>query len=224
VAEDWLARWQQGRTGWHEIGGNSGLRRFWPELPARSRVLVPLCGKTPDLCWLEGRNLDVTGIELSPLAAEAFFSENGIAHSVFRKDGFRVYAGSDRKISIWCGDYFRFAGQAFDAVYDRGALVALPADMRAAFARHTDSLLRPDAGRLLITLEYDQAIADGPPFSVTADEVRHYWPMLRRVSEKDDLENCPPKFRQAGLKEIAEVVWLVAGAGPALAKLPAKVR
>jgi thiopurine S-methyltransferase len=217
MAEDWLARWEQGRTGWHESGGNSALRTCWPELPGDSRVLVPLCGKTPDLLWLESRKLDVTGIELSPLAAKAFFSENGFGYSVSRKDGFQVYSGSDRKITIYCGDYFSFAGQSFDAVYDRGALVALPAGIRGTYARHTDSLLRPDAVRLLITLEYDQAIAEGPPYSVAADEVQHYWPMLRRVSEKDDLENCPPKFREAGLDKIVEVVWIAA-------ELPARLR
>jgi thiopurine S-methyltransferase len=220
MAEDWLARWQQGRTGWHETGGNSGLRRFWPELPAGSRVLVPLCGKTPDLGWLESRKLDITGVELSPLAAEAFFSENSLGYTVSRKGSFQVYTGSDRKITIFCGDYFMFAGQSFDAVYDRGALIALPVSTRGRYARHTDSLLRPDAVRLLITLEYDQAIAEGPPFSVTADEVRRYWPMLHRISEKDDLENCPPKFRQAGLRQITEVIWMTTGTAPTLPKLP----
>lgn len=200
------------------------MRACWPELPGGSHVLVPLCGKTPDLLWLESRQLDVTGVELSPLAAKAFFSENGLWYSVSRKDGFQVYSGSDRKITIYCGDYFSFAGPSFDAVYDRGALVALPAGIRGTYARHTDSLLRPDAVRLLVTLEYDQAITDGPPYSVAPDEVRRYWPMLRRVSEKDDLKNCPPKFRQAGLDKIAEVVWISTGAEPVLAELPARLR
>ncbi len=222
MAEDWLARWEQGRTGWHETGGNSGLKRFWPELPAGSRVLVPLCGKTPDLAWLESRKLDVTGIELSPLAAEAFFSENGFRYSFSRQGSFQVYTGKDHDIRIYCGDYFSFAGQSFDAVYDRGALVALPANIRGTYARHTDSLLRADSVRLLITLEYDQVIAEGPPYSVTADEVRKYWPMLRQVYEKDDLENCPPKFRQAGITAIVEVVWMAAE--PALTELPARLR
>jgi hypothetical protein len=48
--------------------------------------------------------------------------------------------------------------------------------------------------------------------------------MLRRVAVKDDLENCPPKFRQAGLRVIAEVVWVAAGARPALTELPAKLK
>ncbi len=208
MTEDWLSRWEEGRTGWHEIAGNVSLKKFWPELPENSRVLVPLCGKTPDLAWLESRKLDVTGVELSPLAAEAFFSENGFAYTVEYKDGFKIYRGSERKIAIHCGDYFAFPGESFDAVYDRGALVALPADIRAKYARHTDNLLRPSAVRLLITLEYNQSIVDGPPFSVTADEVRRYWQTLRRVSVRDDLANCPPKFRDAGLEAIVEVVWM----------------
>lgn len=222
MTEDWLARWEQGRTGWHEAGGNSGLRNYWPDLPQGSKVLVPLCGKTPDLAWLENRGLEVTGVELSPLAAEAFFSDIGLRYSVFHDDDFRVYTASDRNITIYCGDYFSFRGQSFDAVYDRGALVALPHGDRRSYVRHTDCLLRPGAGRLLITLEYDQAIVDGPPFAVMADEVREYWPLLERVSEKDDLPNCPPKFLERGLKEITEVVWVTAGTvrtqGPPMAR------
>jgi thiopurine S-methyltransferase len=163
MAEDWLARWEQGRTGWHESGGNSALRTYWPELPGDSRVLVPLCGKTPDLLWLESRKLDVTGIELSPLAAKAFFSENGFEYSVSRKDGFQVYSGGDRKITIYCGDYFR--SDSLSMRSRSWCLVALPAGIRGTYARiRTACSARCSA--LLITLEYDQAIADGPPYSV----------------------------------------------------------
>jgi thiopurine S-methyltransferase len=62
--------------------------------------------------------------------------------------------------------------------------------------------------RLVITLEYDQRIVNGPPFSVTADELTRYWDDLVRVGEKDDIEHCPPKFRKAGLTGISEVFWL----------------
>lgn len=211
MAEDWLARWQQGRTGWHEVDGNAGLRKFWPALPEGCRVLVPLCGKTPDLLWLESRRLAVTGIELSPLAAESFFSDAGLQYTVSQQDRFQVYAARDRNITICCGDYFSCTGSSFDAVYDRAALIALPRDVRPAYARHTDSLLRPGATRLLITLEYDQSLVDGPPFAVMADEVRAYWPSLQRVSWQDDMENCPPRFLDSGLREIKEVVWMTPG-------------
>ena len=48
--EMWLERWQEGRTGWHEDTGNESLMRHW-RVTGR-RVLVPLCGKTPDMRWL----------------------------------------------------------------------------------------------------------------------------------------------------------------------------
>ena len=90
---------------------------------------------------------------------------------------------------------------------DRGALVATPAAQRSAYARHIDALLAPDACKLLITLEYDAEIAEGPPYSITAREIRAYWPELQAVDRYDDIENGPPKFREAGLTEMFETVW-----------------
>jgi hypothetical protein len=75
-------RWEQGRTGWHEAIGSATLRQHWPQLPCGERVLVPLCGKTKDLIWLEARGLSVIGIELSRIAVEAIFAENRLSYSV----------------------------------------------------------------------------------------------------------------------------------------------
>ena len=61
---------------------------------------------------------------------------------------------------------------------------------------------------MVITLEYDQQVVNGPPFSVLAEELEGYWDDLVRVSEKSDIDNCPPKFRKAGLTDILEVIWL----------------
>ena len=58
MAEDWLDRWEKGRTGWHEVDGNSGLKAHWRA--SSGSVLVPLCGKTLDLVWLAKRGHDVT--------------------------------------------------------------------------------------------------------------------------------------------------------------------
>ena len=46
--------------------------------PAGSTVLVPLCGKSRDLLWLAQHDFRVTGIEISPIAVEGFFRENGL--------------------------------------------------------------------------------------------------------------------------------------------------
>lgn len=206
--EAWLERWRSGHTGWHEAHGNSALHKFWPRLAAGSRVLVPLCGKSVDLLWLERQGLDVTGVELCEIAVRAFFAENEMAFDLEAGDGLPRFKARQRKLAIHCGDYFDFASMPFDAVYDRAALVALPLELRPAYAAHTASLMKADARHLLITLEYDQSKVNGPPFSVLPDEVKSYWPSLRRVADMSALKNMPPKFREAYLGEFVEAVWL----------------
>jgi thiopurine S-methyltransferase len=202
--EPWIERWKEGRIGWHQPDGNESLHRHWG-ITGR-RVIVPLCGKTPDLLWLEAQGNDVTGVELSEMAARAFFEEHGIAFR-FREGDMPVYSAIERRIAIHCGDFFQFEESGFDACYDRGSLIALPADLRRAYASHLDSLTTADARRLLITLEYDDSIATGPPFSVPSEEVLAYWPTLELVDRFDDIANGPPKFRDAGLTEMFECVW-----------------
>lgn len=205
MSEDWLDRWERGRTGWHEPAGNAGLKRHWEsEAPT---VLVPLCGKTPDMLWLARRGHRVTGVELVEKAVLEFFSENELAYSkdvVARHDRYRA---TDLPITLYCGDYFEFEAGPFGGLYDRGALVAVDPSMRDRYVRHTRRLLDACADLLIITLEYDQRIVQGPPFSVPARDVERYFAGVERAAEKDDLETCPPKFREAGLSEISEVVW-----------------
>ena len=177
-------------------------------MPDGSRVLVPLCGKSRDMIWLETQGHHVVGAELSRIAVEAFFAENDLRYSVSQYGNMARYSCSDRQITVYCGDYFALECEPCEALYDRGSLVALPENRRAEYVRHTNSLLLPDAARLLITLEYDQSRVDGPPWSVSAAEIEALWPDLQRVSALDDLQNSPPKFREAGLDEIREVVWL----------------
>lgn len=207
MSNAWLERWENGHIGWHEADGNRNLQEHWST--RGRRVLVPLCGKTPDLLWLEERDNDVVGVELSAIAAQAFFEENDIAFRV-ATDGLKSYVGVNRNISIVCADYFEtdFGEAAFDACYDRGALIALPETLRPRYVAHTRSVLSEDASQLLITVEYDQSVASGPPFSVDASEVLTYWPDLVQVSSVDDIDNCPPKFLDAGLTEFRELAWL----------------
>ena len=205
---DWLTQWESGRTGWHQAGGSAALRKFWPRLAAGSRVLVPLCGKSPDLLWLAHQGLHVTGVELSEIAVRAFFDETDIPFEISKCDGFKWFQARQHDITIVCADYFQFLDKPFDALYDRASLVALPPQVRAVYVQHTKSLLKPAAALLLLTLEYDQSKATGPPYSVMSDELKNYWVRIQRVGERSDSKNIPPKIRQAGISEIVEAVWL----------------
>lgn len=205
--EPWLERWQEGRTGWHEAEGNRNLKAHWDA--SGRRVLVPLCGKTQDMLWLEAQGNEVVGIELAEMAIVGFFEDNGLAYE--RRDGRLVeYRALDRRIRLYCGDFFEFRSESFDAHYDRGALGALPADVRPRYARHTSSLLSADAEQFVITVEYDQRVCDGPPFSISEREILGYWPTLYRHASIDDTANAPPKFLEAGLDRMHEVVWRTA--------------
>lgn len=204
----WLSRWKSGQTGWHEADGNTALQKFWPPMPRGSRVLVPLCGKSPDLHWLAGQGCDVTGVELSEIAARDFFDEAGLLFEVETSEGFSLFRCPEANITIVCGNYFEFSDLPFDALYDRASLVALPPKLRPVYIEHTKSLLKPDAQQLLVTLEYDQSKAEGPPFSVMPDEVKAYWPGLRCVDAHEDISNSPPKFRDAGITTLIEAVWV----------------
>ena len=204
MTDDWQQRWREGRIGWHEPEGNVGLKKHWQA--SGRRVFVPFCGKSVDLVWLAEHGNEVIGAELSELAVRALFDENGITYTIH--DGeVPLYVSDDGRIGMYCGDFFQIEAGPFDACYDRGALIALPRERRPAYAKHMRSLLTPDAYHLLITVEYDQMVADGPPYSVAGEEVLEYWPGLERVDAYSDIENAPPKFIDAGLSEMAEAVW-----------------
>lgn len=212
MSEDWLGRWATGRTGWHETDGNAGLKAHWPAPQlsgdCRQRVLVPFCGKTLDLLWLIHQGYEVVGVELAEVAVRQFFAENDLEFEVAAEGSWQRFVARKVPLSIVCGDYLDYSAEPFDALYDRGALVALPLMLRRDYVEHTKSLLLANAMKMIVTLEYDQSIVAGPPFAVHAAELDEYWSDLRQVGQYDDLPNCPPKFKAAGITDVQEVFWL----------------
>ena len=210
--EFWHARWSQGEIGWHQDEINAHLQEHWTRIgtDAGARVFVPLCGKTLDLLWLAGQGHRVLGVEISPLAVDAFFAENALTPEIVEEWPFLRYRVDE--LEILCGDFFDLTPahlQGVTAVFDRASLVAMPPQIRARYAEHLHSILQPESGLLLVTLEYDQAEMSGPPFSVEDAEVSallgdHY--RLDRLAELDVLaEN--ERFRQRGLTRLLERVY-----------------
>ena len=204
--EDWLDRWDTGRTGWHESGGNRNLQAHW-QFTGR-RVLAPLCGKTPDLLWLESQGNEVVGVELAEIAVEAFFAENALEYELDGNGPLPGYRCTTRNVTLYCGDYFEFDDEPFDAHYDRGALIALSPELRPRYAAHTASLLTNDARQFVLTIDYDQSVCDGPPYAVSPGELLSYWSELRELARVDDTGNAPPKFLERGLERLDEIIWV----------------
>jgi thiopurine S-methyltransferase len=210
--EFWHERWRRGEIGWHQDAINLHLQEHWPppETPRDARVFVPLCGKTRDLLWLAGEGHRVLGVEISPIAVEAFFSENGLTPAVTDEPLFRRY-GVD-EIEILCGDFFDLVPEQLagvDAVFDRASLIALPPETRPRYARHLQGLLAPHTRILLVTLEYEQSEMDGPPFSVTESEVAALLGGRFAITKVDELDVWAenPRFQQRGLTRLVEQVF-----------------
>lgn len=174
----WLQRWQEGRIGFHRAEANPRLVEHHRVLGDAIRVLVPLCGKSADLEWLVVHGFEVVGLELSELAAQAFFTERGFTPERREQGSFVAY--SHGHVTILVGDFFAASSAElghFDGAYDRAAMIALPPELRARYAAHLQTLLAPKAKLLLVTLCYDAE--GGPPFSVAPDEVRAAYAQAR---------------------------------------------
>ncbi len=181
----WKRRWRDGNIGFHQEEVNPLLLEHWPKLvpDPTSTVLVPLCGKSLDLLWLRGRGHRVVGVELSELAARAFFEENKLNATERRRDSFLVLEHDG--IEIWVGDFFALTAAHIGAVnawYDRAAVVALEPERRSAYAAQVGSLLDTPAQALMLTFDYPMEERSGPPFSVSVDDVkRHFEPLFTVV-------------------------------------------
>lgn len=152
----WKAKWKANDIAFHQSDSNPYLPQFWPTLALApgSSVLVPLCGKSHDLTWLQAQGHRVIGIELSHIAIQAFFAERGLVPARQRHGRFiRWWHG---EIEIWCGDLFDLKGPDLGeiaAVYDCTALTALPATSRSDYIRQLTSLLAVHSQILLLTTE-----------------------------------------------------------------------
>jgi thiopurine S-methyltransferase len=210
----WLDRWNRKQTGFHQHHVNAQLQRFWPQLglAPEAEVFVPLCGKSGDMIWLHAQGHPIVGVELSPVAAAAFFSEHGVTPHRGRRGAFEVFESNG--IRIFCGNFFDLTADdlaGVKAVYDRAALVALPPAMRGQYAAHMAELVPPGTPMLLAALEYPQAEMEGPPFSVSATVVDEVYAGLGDVRElrRDDVLAQNPRFAERGVTAFYECAYLV---------------
>ncbi len=219
----WLERWQNSQIGFHQDDFNTLLMKHWPTLvptgagaaASGSEVFLPLCGKSRDMTWLagEGGCGKVIGVELSRLAIEQFFTDNGLAIPAPRAlDGFNIYENGPYE--LWCGDFFDFPAQRLASTglcFDRASLIALPEEMRRRYAEKMSTVLPAAAKTLLLTIDYDPSEMDGPPFSVPDDEVATLYAGRRtveRLETRDALEGSE-NLKRRGLTALTTSVFII---------------
>ena len=212
--EFWHERWQLNQIGFHSEAFNPHLQQNWPALNITqgSRIFVPLCGKSNDMLWLLAQGYEVIGVELSPLAVQAFFDENGLRAKTNRQGTFSVSEADG--LRIYCGDFFDLSVNDLDginAVYDRASLVALPPEMRTVYAAQMRHLLKAGTKTLLVAFDYPQHEMQGPPFSVQTPEVQALygsWCNVELLYVEDVLDR-EPGFRDKGLSWMQEHVYML---------------
>lgn len=176
-AKFWHERWASNEIGFHKSDANPLLVQYFDKLSLAkgSRVFLPLCGKTLDIGWLLSRGYQVAGAELSAVAIKQLFAELDVTPTITKVGALDHYHAP--QLDLFVGDMFHLTPELLgpvDAVYDRAAIVALPRDMRARYAAHLMTLTA-HAPQLLISFEYDQQVMEGPPFSVTTEEIQQHY-------------------------------------------------
>jgi thiopurine S-methyltransferase len=173
----WLQKWAKNDIAFHEREANPVLVKYFSKLSLTkgSRIFIPLCGKTLDIGWLLSKGYRVAGAELSEMAIEQLFTELAIKPKITKLGEINYYSASN--IDIFVGNIFDMSRKMLgpvDAIYDRAALVALPEKMRDQYTKHLTELTN-NAPQLLLSFDYDQNLMEGPPFSVSNEEInRHY--------------------------------------------------
>jgi thiopurine S-methyltransferase len=161
-------------------------------------VLVPLCGKAEDLAWLASRGYEVIGVELSEIAARAFFSEHDLVPSESRSGAYlRLEAGG---VVILVGDIFALAAAEVTSVsgfYDRAALIALQPAQRARYVALLRARLPPGTPGLIVSFEYAAELMQPPPHPVGEPEVRALYTGAS-VAEIDEGPAESPRLRDLG--------------------------
>ncbi len=176
-ASFWHQRWEKNEIAFHQSKANPLLVEYFHELSFAkgSRIFVPLCGKTLDISWLLSNGYRVAGAELSKVAIEQLFMELGVQPKISGVG--EVDQWSANNIDIFVGDIFALSRKILgpvDAIYDRAALVAFPEEMRNRYTAHLTEMT-DKAPQLLICYDYDQRLMEGPPFSVSNEEVKGYY-------------------------------------------------
>lgn len=198
----WQNRWDHGRTQWHHELVHETLKKHVHQLLPNAenkkqyRVLVPLCGKTVDMKYLATQVPQVSavvGVDGVSEALEAFtkdHSDLAIVKDQNRKVGaFGVWRSN--RLMLLKGDFFHLQSKhKFDAVWDRGAMVAIHPDLRKDYVQVLKRNLNPGARILISALDRgDGDRSKGPPYSLPVHELEELFGSQNWVQSVTVLES-----------------------------------
>lgn len=180
------------------------LKKFWPrlQLPPGASVLVPLCGKTLDIEWFIKLGYYVIGVDISEKALKEITERLDLPAPASSKGDFTYskYPG----LELWKGDFLKLQDTWIphvDAIYDKAALIALPPQMRQAYANTISRLSQPHTQQLVNCFEYVSAEMNGPPFAVHKQELKQLYgdTFNLELLHSHSILDALPGFQRRGL-------------------------
>ncbi|WP_159875732.1 methyltransferase domain-containing protein [Aquitalea denitrificans] len=149
LPEFWDQRYQQGVTPWEGASPDEQMHRFIATLPAASRILLPGCGSASDVPWLVKAGMQVDAIDFSLEAIQR-----------------ATLALQDTPARLWQADFFALpARQAYDAIFERAFLCALPPGRWDDYTQKMSQLICP--GGYLAGVFFLAEKPKGPPFGTS---------------------------------------------------------
>jgi SAM-dependent methyltransferase len=147
----WETRYRDHVTPWDAGDVPQALRKHVGQLPPGTRVLIPGCGSAYEAGWLADQGFDVLAIDFSPAAVSRARQVLGPKAGLVRE-----------------ADFFDFEfGAAFDVIYERAFLCALPPRIGSRYPGRCAQLLKP--GGVIAGFFFFAETPRGPPFGTTPE-------------------------------------------------------
>ncbi|KAK3091731.1 hypothetical protein FSP39_022238 [Pinctada imbricata] len=164
TVNDWDVRWHDRKIGFHKNTIHPLLDKHVEKLIAgrtNIKIFFPLCGKAIDMKWLSDKGHTVIGVEGSEMAIQEFFQEQNMKFNTVDVPsiGGKLFTSEDNKIRLYCADFYLFNSELegkVDAVWDRGAMVAINRCDRPKYVSTMKPLISENCKYFLDTLVYDE--------------------------------------------------------------------
>ena len=149
----WESRYRDQVTPWDAGKVPLALQQYRATMQPGARILIPGCGSAHEACYLAENGFDVLAIDFSPAAVE--LAQKNL-----------VCFGDIVRLA----DFFNFdPGQAFDVIYERAFLCALPRKIWIDYPQRCAQLLKP--GGVIAGFFFFADTPKGPPFGTSQEEL-----------------------------------------------------
>lgn len=162
---DWEQRFQENSTPWERPGLHPVIADWAAKeiFQPGSSVLIPGCGRSPELVHLASLRLNVTGFDLSETAIRwqrERLEDRGLAAELI------------------AGDAFTWTPSApIDLIYEQTFLCAIPPSLRDTYEASAFRWLKP-GGRIL-ALFMQKTERGGPPYGCSLEAMHKLFPAER---------------------------------------------